>query len=282
VIVASYAYGGGSQGVVGIGAIDRGPALPAGIQVTSPAPTWGGSDAESVADAEFRIPRWLRHRDRLVTAEDFRDIAWATPGVDLGRVEVLPLHHPRRGEATAAGAVTLLLIPAFDPADAYNPVPDRLFLEAVCRHLEPRRLVTTELFLSGPEYRDLYVSAGVDVVPGQEQGPVLDRVENEIRRFLSPLAGGFDQRGWPLEKTVEPGEVLAAAARVPGVARVVGLLLGNATGDEIPRLTMSGLQLPRLAGITVTTGAPGPLSPKPPGADPSPRRLPVPVIPEEC
>jgi hypothetical protein len=282
VIVASYAYGGGSQGVVGIGAIDRGPALPAGIQVTNPAPTWGGSDAESVADAEFRIPRWLRHRDRLVTAEDFRDIAWATPGVDLGRVEVLPLHHPGRGAAPAPGAVTLLLIPAFDPADAYNPVPDRLFLEAVCRYLEPRRLVTTELFLSGPEYRDLYVSVGVDVVPGLEQGPVLDRVENEIRRFLSPLAGGFDQRGWPLEKTVEPGEVLAAAARVPGVARVVGLLLGNAAGDEIPRLTMGGLQLPRLVGVTVTTGAPGPLSPRPPGAEPTPRRLPVPVIPEEC
>jgi predicted phage baseplate assembly protein len=91
-IVVSYAYGGGQQGVVGIGAINKGPTLPAGIQVTNPAPTWGGSDAETVADAEFRIPRWLRHRDRLVTEEDFREIAWATPGVVLGRVEVLP--HP--------------------------------------------------------------------------------------------------------------------------------------------------------------------------------------------
>jgi hypothetical protein len=285
-IVASYAYGGGRQGEVGIGAINRGDGLPAGISVTNPAPTWGAGDAESVADAEFRIPRWLRHRDRLVTEEDFHHIAWSTPGVELGRIEVLPLFDPRHGGPAAQGTVTLLLIPAFDPADPEHPQPDRLFIEAVCRHLEPRRLVTTELFLSGPEYRDLIVSAGVDVVPGQDQGPVLERVETEIRRFLSPLAGGFDGRGWPLEKSVEQGEVLAAAARVPGVARVAGLVLGNTAGDPVASLPIEGLQLPRLAGISVTAGQPAPLSEVagtvPPDAEPRARRVPVPVIPEEC
>jgi hypothetical protein len=283
-IVVSYAYGGGQEGVVAINAINRGPALPAGIQVANPAPTWGGSDPESAADAEFRIPRWLRHRDRLVTEEDFHEIAWATPGVELGRVEVLPLFHPSRGTLVAAGTVTLLLIPLRDPVHPDNPEPDRLFLEAVCRHLEPRRLVTTELFLSGPEYRDLIVSAGVDIVPGQEQGPLLDRIATEIRRFLSPLAGGFDGRGWPLEKEVDAGEVLAAVARVPGVARVTGLLLGNTAGDQIPTLPISGLQLPRLLGVAVRIGAPAPLSEVAgvPTGDAGPRRLPVPIIPEEC
>lgn len=283
-IVASYAYGGGQEGVVAINAINRGPALPAGIQVANPAPTWGGGDPESVADAEFRIPRWLRHRDRLVTEEDFREITWATPGVELGRVEVLPLFHPSRGALVAAGTVTLLLVPLRDPVHPDNPEPDRLFLEAVCRHLEPRRLVTTELFLAGPEYRDLIVSAGVDIVPGQEQGPLLDRIGVEIRRFLSPLAGGFDGRGWPLEKEVDVGEVLAAVARVPGVARVAGLLLGNTAGDPIARLAISGLQLPRVAGVAVRLGPPAPLSEVAgvPTGDATPRRVPVPVIPEEC
>lgn len=283
-IVISYAYGGGQQGVVGIGAINKGPTLPAGIQVTNPAPTWGGSDAETVADAEFRIPRWLRHRDRLVTEEDFREIAWATPGVVLGRVEVLPLYHPSRGALVAPGTVTLLVVPLVDAAHPDTPEPDRLFLEAVCRHLEPRRLVTTELFLAGPEYRDLIVSAGVDIVPGQAQGPVLDQIAVEIRRFLSPLAGGFDGRGWPLEKAVDGGEVLAAVARVPGVARVTGLLLGNTAGDAIASLPLDGLQLPRLVGVAVRTGPPAPLSEVAgvPTGEAAPRRLPVPVIPEEC
>ena len=37
----------------------------------------------------------VHHRDRLVTRQDFPEIAWRTPGVDLGRVEVLPLFHPQ-------------------------------------------------------------------------------------------------------------------------------------------------------------------------------------------
>ncbi len=285
-IVASYAYGGGRQGVVGIGAIDKAPSLPAGLKVSNPAPTWGGDEPESVADAEHRIPRFVRHRDRLVAADDFHDIAWQTPGVDLGRVEVLPLVHPGLPGVPADGVVTLLLIPLLDAEHPHNPEPDRLFLDAVCRHLEPRRLVTTELHLVGPEYRDLWVSVGVEVVLGVEQGPVLARVEVEVRRFLSPLAGGFSGRGWPLEKAVEPGEVIAVATRAPGVARVTGLLLANAEGDPVTSRAMIGFQLPRLAGIAVTAGDPlsiddlvGRVQQPEPG---TPRRLPMPVVPAEC
>ncbi len=284
-VVASYAYGGGREGVVGIGAISKAPALPAGIKVMNPAVTWGGDEPESVSDAEHRIPRWLRHRDRLVAADDFHEIAWQTPGADLGRVEVLPLVHPGLPGVAADGVVTLLVIPLYDPENPHNPQPDRLFLDAVCRHLEPRRLVTTELHLVGPEYRDLWVSVGVEVVPGVEQGPVLDRVEVEVRRFLSPLAGGFQGRGWPLDKAVEAGEITAVATRAGGVARVNGLLLANAEGGQVTTLPIVGFQLPRLAGIAVTAGEPVPIAdvmgtPRPTTG--GPRRLPVPVVPEEC
>jgi len=287
-ILASYAYGGGRQGVVGIGAVTKSSELPAGIQVSNPAPTWGGDEPETVGDAEHRIPQVLRNRERLVTRQDFREIAWGTPGVDLGRVEVLPLFHPSLAGGRAEGVVTLLLIPLFDPIHPDHPEPDRLFLDSVCRHLDPRRLVTTELHLRGPVYRDLWVSIGVEVLPEREQGPVLDRVEVEIRRFLSPLAGGFEGRGWPLEKTVEPGEIQAVATRVEGVAKIVGTLLGDADGAAIDRKEIRDLELPRLAGIAVGAGEPVPLSEllggpdAAPGGTGAPRRLPVPIVPEEC
>jgi hypothetical protein len=283
-IVASYAYGGGRAGVVGIGAIDKGE-LPPGIRVTNPVPTWGGDEAERIADAEYRIPRVLRHRDRLVSAADFRDIAFETPGVDLGRLEVLPLFHPAQAGVNTPGVVTLLLIPRFDAEYPETPAPDRRFLDAVCRHLEPRRLITTELHLRGPAYRELWVSVGVDVVQGREQGPVLERAEVEVRRFLSPLAGGFDGSGWPLDKTVEPGEILATVARVDGVARVGEVLLGDADGNSITTLSLAGLELPRLLGVTVASGAALPMDDLrgvAPSAAPSLLRLPVPVVPEAC
>ncbi len=283
-IVASYAWGGGRDGLVGIGAIEKGE-LPNGIRVINPVPTWGGDEPETIADAEYRIPRFLRHRDRLVSEQDFRDITWETPGVDIGRVEVLPLYHPAQPGVDTPGAVTELLIPAFDAEHPETPEPDRLFLDAICRHLDPRRLVTTELHLRGPDYLGIWVSVGVVVQNGIEQGPVLERVEIEIGRFLSPLAGGFSGNGWPLDKAVENAEILATAARVAGVSAVTQVLLGDVDGNAITSLPVTGLQLPRLLGVSASAGEPTPVSDLL-GATPvegeGMLRLPVPVVPEEC
>lgn len=281
-IVASYAHGGGREGMVGIGAISRGN-LAQGVQVTNPVPTWGGGAPETVADAEIRIPGHLRHRDRLVSAQDFVDITWNTPGVDLGRVEVLPMFNPAQAGVDTPGDVTLLLIPRFDPVTPETPAPDREFLKAVCRHVQPRRLVTTNLHLRGPSYRGIWVSVGVDIMAGRDQGPALDRVEVEVRRFLSPLAGGFEGTGWPLEKAVESAEILATAARVSGVASVRQVLMGDADGTTRSSLALSGLDLPRLLGIAVARGPAVPLDELRGTAAPDVvQRLPVPVIPEEC
>ena len=151
IIRASYDYGGGRQGNVGIGAISKGD-LPAGVKVTNPLPTWGGDEAETVNEAERRIPTYLQHRDRLISQDDFKTITWRTPGVDLGRVEMLPLHHPDIPDVLAEGVVTVLVIPLYDQAQPEAPVPDRLFLDTVCQYLDPRRVITTEVHVRGPEY----------------------------------------------------------------------------------------------------------------------------------
>ena len=73
-------YGAGAQGNVGAGAVDNAPAVPAGIQVSNPLPTWGGADAETVAEAEQQAARYLQHRDRLVSVDDFETIVRAYAG----------------------------------------------------------------------------------------------------------------------------------------------------------------------------------------------------------
>ena len=103
VIRASYEYGGGPQGQVAIDAIAKSPALPGGFTVGNPVATWDGAPGETTAEGERNIPRYLQHRDRLVTANDFRDITLRTPGVDMGRVEVLSLFNP---ELPFAQAIT--------------------------------------------------------------------------------------------------------------------------------------------------------------------------------
>ena len=268
--------------------------MPAGIDATNPLPAWGGGDAQTPDDAEALIPKAVRHRDRLVTPEDYRDLVLAAPGAGVGRVEVLPLFAPVLGASLpgdAAGAVTLLLVPRDDPARPDAPSPTSAFLDAVCSYLDPRRPVTAEVYLRGPEYVSLTVSVGFEVQPGFAVPDVRDRLAAAVRAFLAPLPPDAPDAahpgGWPLEKPVNARELLAVVSRVRGVRLINGALIaadGIATVDS--EIKMRGLQLPRIDRLSVAAGAAVPLAAlrgeAVPPAGSGPKSLPVPVIPREC
>ncbi len=254
IIQASYAHGGGLQGLVGVDTIVKAPNLPSGVKVTNPVPTWGATAAEKVADGERNIPQLLRHRDRLMSSDDFKDIIKRTPGIDLGRVDVLPLFHPKLPNQISTGVVTALVIPAIDIAHPDSPQPDQLFLKNVCKYLTPRRILTTELHVRGPIYKEVWVSIGINVVPGFDPVPVREAVKQEVKKFLSPLIGGFNDAGWPLEKAVDALEVSATVTRVDGVSKVNQLRLAETNGAELNEILMEGLNLPRVMKVAVVEG----------------------------
>ncbi len=302
---ASYSCGGSSAGSVPVAAIGVAPKLPGGYSVTNPVPTWGAGDGESVLDGERAITRWLRHRDRLVTADDFRDLTRRTPGVDLGRIEVLPSFHPGHPGQAWPGAVTVLVIPRSDPRRPSAPSPDRQVLDEVCRWLVPRRLVTTELHVRGPVYRRLLVSVGVEVLPGHIPAQVNRAVTATVTAFLSPLTGGLPPdldpdgviatpgtrptvgAGWPLGVPVRPQDVEAVATRVSGVRYVVGVLLGvvGASGallSPAAQMSLAGLELPDPT-VFVTAGAPPDPADLAGDAQGIPATMvPVPIVPPSC
>jgi hypothetical protein len=145
-------------------------------------------------------------------------------------------------------------------------------------------VLTTELHIRGPIYRQIGIGIGVQPVPGQAEGPLVERVRRAVLDFLSPLVGGFDGTGWPLGRTVEPGEIQAAASRVQGVAKVTGLVMVDANGNVLPTgLPLVGLDLPRVQPIRVLAGA-APTADEIVGAAPPDEvpALPVPVVPENC
>ncbi len=295
-IRVSYDYGAGRAGNVGEKAVNQAPALPAGLKVVNPVRTWGGADSETVADGEAQITRYLQHRDRLVTAEDFKTIAKRAPGVDIGRVEVLAAFNPalaRQEPGNAPGAVTLMLIPRFSSTRPDAPSPDQKFLSTVCAWLGPRRLVTTELFLEGPRYVSIWVSVAIEIVAAgsdpnspNSTAVVREAVKAHVREFLAPLGAG--NGGWSLRRPVLRLELVAEVSRVTGVALVNELFLAAGAGASVESVPFKGLELPRLDGIEVAIGS-----------DPLPieqlrgaagagvagggkRFVPVPKIPAEC
>ena len=143
-----------------------------------------------------------------------------------------------------------MVVPKYDLVYPQTPQPDHLFLTSVCKYLNPRRLITTRVEIRGPEYVPVWVSLGIEVVSGQEFSPVREAVKAIVEQFLGALTGGFDRDGWPLDRPVEAAELLAVAARVSGVSKVTEVLLGTASA-QTERVSLSGLQLPRLEGIEV-------------------------------
>jgi hypothetical protein len=77
-------------------------------------------------------------------------------------------------------------VPRSDPGYPDTPQPDPAFLDAVRRHLDPRRLLTTEVILTGPKYIPILVSIGFQPARTASEAEVRDRIRAAVRAF----AGG--------------------------------------------------------------------------------------------
>lgn len=301
--VALMRAGGGSAGnlppgvLSEISARDLSGAFVTNLKVTQPLPTEGGEDPESLAAAEQRVPALFRHRDRAVTVEDYKRLAADTPGVRLGRIEVMPRFRPQQRQENATGVVAVMVLPVQPTVAPPNPRPDRPLLESVHGWLDARRPLATELYVIGCEYVPLGVSVGITINEGFGYESVLNEVREALRHLLWPLVGsGPAGAGWPLGSAVRDRELEVSIARVAGVRAVRGVNLfvqGEADWQMIPRLAgnpfapqelhLERWQLPELLSVVVVADAdpPSDLSGVPnPFA--SERTVAVPVVPEVC
>lgn len=295
-VYASYQYGGGLAGNLPAGAltaIDK-PESTLDPKANNPIPTAGGSETETVEQARRRVPMRLRHQDRAVTAEDFRELTLITPGASLGRAEVLPLYNPSTQKKDAAGVVTVLVIPAEDSSNPRAPQPDNNTRALVCAHLDKHRLITTELYVIGPKYRRMAVYVGVKVQNGYGIEDVRKWVCLALYQFLSPLPPfGPNGAGWPLGGLVARGAIEAAVLQVDGVAWVSELRIyelaggtyksvrsgGDSTDEDYINLDVT--ELPELVEIQVGDGK-APPTPDGPGPDPGGVSVPVPLPRSKC
>ncbi|MBU2876693.1 putative baseplate assembly protein [Aliiglaciecola lipolytica] len=284
--VIQYRYGGGRVGNVAAAAINKLVANPL-VKVSNPLNAYGGTDAETLEAALERIPSELRRRNRAVTRSDFKELALQAPGADLARAEVLPRYHPQLPQLESAGVVSVVVWPKEDKHNPNAPLPNKNQLRSVCRFLDARRLITTEIYVLPPKYVPVAIAVGVKVKNGFGIDAVRHWVELALRQFLAPLPPyGPGGHGWPLGRRVHNAELEAAAHQVEGVEYLEGLeLVGwDSAGNEIPNtVTLQKNEVPELIAITVENG-PITLSP---GEIISPTEsdaiaVPVPVIKEVC
>lgn len=263
-----------------------------GLKAFQPVATNGGADAETLDSAEQRIPGMLRHRDRVVTENDYKTIAEQTPGVFVGRTEVLPLFKPQTKLGNAAGVVSVMVLPEKDNIAPPNPRPDRPFLETIYDYLGSRKPLATELYVIGCEYVDMAITVAVDVLEEFGTDTVLQNIRQALYEALWPLSpGGQNKTGWPLGRAVTNTELEVVVGNVPGVGSLNGLNLfrsvGNGQYNMIPpaqngraTLPMLAWQLPELLKVIAVSGGSAPTSVAPDTSTDG--GIAIPVVPETC
>jgi predicted phage baseplate assembly protein len=224
----SYRVGGGLRGNVDAGKITSLSSSSQGVasdQVTNLFPSGGGADEESLDDAKTRAVGSLRTRDRAVTPEDFELLA--TQAGDIARARALPLRNPDFPGVDIPGAVSVVVVPQVSgPA----PTPNQATLRAVCKYLDARRLLTTEVYVVAPKYRTIQVKADLVVNDDADLAAVQLAAMSSIQRYFDPLVGGedstldTDRTGWPFGGGVYYS-LVTRRLLVDGVQRVANLVL---------------------------------------------------------
>lgn len=237
IVARRYRYGGGAQGNVGANTVTKvKTSLSMVDSVTNLRSAVGGSEVETIEHAKLRAPHELKTRDRAVTAEDFVVLAKQTPGVPVHTAYALAQRALVKNDSGTTieprdGAVTVVILPANGKQE--TPQPSEAQLDAVCRHLNQRRLITTELYVTGPRYLPIEsLALEVRVTQSADLQAVSDGIYAQLLTYFHPLHGGEEGQGWPFGEDVYLGNVYDQLLDVSGVKRVVNLRVKLEGDDE--------------------------------------------------
>ncbi|MEZ4868495.1 MAG: putative baseplate assembly protein [Caldilineaceae bacterium] len=216
-----YRSGGGHAGNVASGAIDTlKSSIPFIESIENLAPASGGMDAETLESAMLKASALLRTRERAITADDFEFIARDVLHRKIARVKCI---QPRSedSEEIAPNLVYILVIAHVDYPELR--LQERQLhvrnedMEELAMRLEERRPLTMRVRVLAPEYTWVAVQIRVTVTFDTERDSVERTLLERLYRFINPIIGGEDGKGWPFGRTVFEADIVRQLPAIPGV-----------------------------------------------------------------
>jgi predicted phage baseplate assembly protein len=223
VVARKYRFGGGRRGNVPKHTITTLVTPVQGIDaglVDNLLDAHSGREEETLPEAKKRAPSTLRSRDRAVTARDFEYLA--EQAANIKRAKALPGFHPEFPDLPLPGVVSVVVVP---DADVDKPTPSDGTLRQVCRYLDERRLLTTEVFVLKPEYQKVEVRGDIVALDTADAARVHDEVVQALVEYFHPLRGGDKGLGWPFGGTIFYSRVYQRVFSVAGVGSIERLTI---------------------------------------------------------
>jgi len=116
------------------------------------------------------------------------------------------------------GVVTVVIVPEA-LKDEFKPVPSADTLKLVGGWLNQHRLITTELYVAAPKYKEIEIEARVIAAPTANSGQVAETLQKMLLAYFHPLTGG-DGGGWEFGGTVYFSEIYRRILDTEGVLRL--------------------------------------------------------------
>jgi hypothetical protein len=142
----------------------------------------------------------------------------------------------------------VLVIPRVPRPDGFL-TPAQLELPAedarkLTEYLDERRMLTTRLDIRPPAY--YWVSANVKLraAPGAKTEEVEAQVLERLYRFLNPLSGGSDGKGWPFGRHLFVSDVYQCLQGLPNIQFIRGVeMYGAHPGGEAQGSPLETLEI---------------------------------------
>jgi predicted phage baseplate assembly protein len=231
----TYRAGGGEQGNRdGATIVELKSAFPYIDGVTNNQPSQGGAPVEPIDRVKARGPRVLRHRDRAVAAADLEDLAAAASADVAAAAAIVPIFNPyslwldpKAPAPTSdhalvdAGQMGVIIVP--DEPGSARPTPSLVLLSQVQEFLKERCPPTADLWVAGPEWIAVTVTATVVVSSVEDADTVGDQARTALQRYLHPLTGGPDGQGWAFGHRPHGSDLSALLEAIGGVDHVRSL-----------------------------------------------------------
>lgn len=191
--------------------------------VVNPLPLCGGCDQETVEEALLRGSRNLRHRGRAVTVSDFEALACeASRAVK----KVKCYSNCNRDGAYTPGCVALvLLLDGVEEEKMYFSEIQVKVTAYLAERMNGNLAALGHLYVVAPLFLELdcYVEAVVSDL--EHIYTVQEHIKEQIRRFLHPLTGNYDGKGWNIGIIPNETQVINALKGIPGLLYIRRLYL---------------------------------------------------------
>ncbi|MEC0230405.1 baseplate J/gp47 family protein [Paenibacillus alba] len=221
-------------------------------EVYNPEPASGGCQAEKLDSALQRGPELLKHRDRAVSSKDYEWLAReAYPNI----AKVTCIANRNAYMNKEVGAMTLVILPK-EGQQGSSTFPElkkqveRYILQRASSLVAfPERLQVIE-----PVYMEISVSAivaveGMDAVVTTEI-----QAMDKLDRFLDPLTGNFDGKGWGIGQQIHPSVFYALLKSIRAISHVEKLYMTVYKLEDSERIELDVNRLPALPHGIIVSG----------------------------